>query len=404
MPQLDAEGRRLLAYLAHHLRDVVPGDPRSYVSYKRVHADLKLSQHGPTFGISLRNQGLDAVAVWARDAGLPAITGLVVSEGDLQPAPGFEKLLGHPDNFESRWKDEIERAKATDWQRHLDGMPDTSMPVRKPPVPGSTSVWRLKAYHDKDKADEVADEMMRRGVIAIGWSDTGDLDLLQPHSSDAIGERIRQTHADNDRNGNSHTGGPSLWRLWQDMDIGDLVIIAARGRKCVVEVTGDYYYSEEGVAGYRHLRSAAPSEIDPDELWRASGGKGAQGESLFWTLARLSTGGKAAGLAYEEGERFEVRSTAVERNPLARKACIAHYGAVCYACEFDFSARYGTRGAGYIHVHHRKAIASSTGRYVVDPIKDLIPLCPNCHAMVHQTPFADDVEHFKAQYWKETLV
>jgi 5-methylcytosine-specific restriction protein A len=39
---------------------------------------------------------------------------------------------------------------------------------------------------------------------------------------------------------------------------------------------------------------------------------------------------------------------------------------------------------GYIHVHHLKAMSRRGGRYEVDPIKDLRPICPNCHAVIHR--------------------
>jgi hypothetical protein len=41
------------------------------------------------------------------------------------------------------------------------------------------------------------------------------------------------------------------------------------------------------------------------------------------------------------------------------------------------------RGAGFIHVHHRKPLALIGRSYAVNPVKDLVPVCPNCHAMLH---------------------
>ena len=86
---------------------------------------------------------------------------------------------------------------------------------------------------------------------------------------------------------------------------------------------------------------------------------------------------------YVEGGRFYVVVERIERDPEARKRCIQHFGAWCRVCKFDFEKSYGAVGKGYIHVHHRRRLASSKGKRKVDPIKDLIPLCPNCHAMVH---------------------
>lgn len=85
-----------------------------------------------------------------------------------------------------------------------------------------------------------------------------------------------------------------------------------------------------------------------------------------------------------EGASFNVVVNAYERNPEARMKCIEHYGAKCNACEIDFGKTYGPLGQGYIHVHHIKPIHECGGAYKVDPINDLIPVCANCHAMIHR--------------------
>lgn len=75
-----------------------------------------------------------------------------------------------------------------------------------------------------------------------------------------------------------------------------------------------------------------------------------------------------------------------ERNPIARKKCIEHYGAKCAVpnCSFDFEELYGGIGKGFIHVHHLTQLSDIGQGYEVDPVKDLRPVCPNCHAMLHQ--------------------
>lgn len=73
-----------------------------------------------------------------------------------------------------------------------------------------------------------------------------------------------------------------------------------------------------------------------------------------------------------------------ERSPSARAACLNHYGTSCSVCGFDFEARYGEIGRGFIHVHHLVPIASVGQSYLVDPIRDLCPVCPNCHEMLHR--------------------
>lgn len=87
---------------------------------------------------------------------------------------------------------------------------------------------------------------------------------------------------------------------------------------------------------------------------------------------------------YPEGMRRTVTVNAYERNPKARQACIAHHGAACQVCGFDFEKTYGEIGKGYIHVHHIKPISEIGKSYEVDPKTDLVPVCPNCHAMLHK--------------------
>jgi len=86
---------------------------------------------------------------------------------------------------------------------------------------------------------------------------------------------------------------------------------------------------------------------------------------------------------YWEGSTQMVTVNRYERNAMAREACIEHYGARCAVCRFDFSRVYGEIGAGYINVHHLRDLAMIGEEYEVDPIQDLRPVCPNCHAMLH---------------------
>lgn len=85
-----------------------------------------------------------------------------------------------------------------------------------------------------------------------------------------------------------------------------------------------------------------------------------------------------------EGIKTQVVVNWYERSIQARQRCIAHYGTRCLVCELDFVERYGPIGEGFIHVHHIKPLASINAGYQVDPINDLRPVCPNCHAMLHR--------------------
>lgn len=85
-----------------------------------------------------------------------------------------------------------------------------------------------------------------------------------------------------------------------------------------------------------------------------------------------------------EGRPKTMKINVYERSRKARDACIAKYSPVCSICGFDFETTFGVLGKGFIHVHHLKNLSSIGKDYVVDPVKDLRPICPNCHAMVHR--------------------
>lgn len=91
------------------------------------------------------------------------------------------------------------------------------------------------------------------------------------------------------------------------------------------------------------------------------------------------------GQTFEEGAAVEILINRYERDPAARERCISHYGAVCVVCGLSFADQYGPEVDGLIHVHHLTPIASVGKRKAIDPVRDLRPVCPNCHAVIHST-------------------
>ncbi len=118
-------------------------------------------------------------------------------------------------------------------------------------------------------------------------------------------------------------------------------------RKSLTKVVRSWYAGEEGVL------STLPEEVP--------------------------TGGN-----FSEGAKSSITINAYERSAKARGACIAHHGVSCAVCSFDFEKAFGDLGAGFIHVHHIVPLSSIRDNYEVDPVTDLVPVCPNCHAMIHR--------------------
>jgi len=106
-----------------------------------------------------------------------------------------------------------------------------------------------------------------------------------------------------------------------------------------------------------------------------------------------------------EGASKAVTVNSYERNPVAREKCLAHHGYACAVCSFDFQKFYGSIGKHYIHVHHVVPLSETREEYIIDPVNDLIPVCPNCHAMIHSTRPALGVEQLKQhlQYRAKTI-
>lgn len=89
----------------------------------------------------------------------------------------------------------------------------------------------------------------------------------------------------------------------------------------------------------------------------------------------------AVGGEFYEGKKRQLTGSSRERKPGARRKCIELHGVTCIVCDFNFGDEYGPIGMGFIHVHHEIPIAA--GERNTDPAKDLRPVCPNCHAMLH---------------------
>ncbi len=125
-------------------------------------------------------------------------------------------------------------------------------------------------------------------------------------------------------------------------------------------------------------------------------------ERLGWVSAAefVSPDEISPGEVLVEGAVSRVWINAYERNPEARRRCIEAYGRNCSICGFNFGIVYGQVADGYIHVHHLRPVSEMGAEYVIDPVVDLRPVCPNCHAVLHRfnPPFSiDEVREFMRQ-------
>lgn len=86
----------------------------------------------------------------------------------------------------------------------------------------------------------------------------------------------------------------------------------------------------------------------------------------------------------EEGHKRTITVNVYERSSIARNKCIEEYGYNCKVCDINFEKVYGDVGKGFIHVHHLVPLSKINKTYKVDYKNDLVPVCPNCHAMLHR--------------------
>ncbi len=148
-------------------------------------------------------------------------------------------------------------------------------------------IWRLITHHEL--GEEVARWSRREGAIAIGFGGTGDLSQRHFRNASELTQIIAAHHSHNSVS-NCVNGGRSLWRLYSEMQNGDLVILSAGSARRVLtmRVTGGYFFvGDEYPPYYEHRRKAEAVSVDPNRLWKISGGA-AEGESIRRTLIRCA--------------------------------------------------------------------------------------------------------------------
>ena len=205
-----------------------------------------------------------------------------------------------------------------------------------------------------------------------------------------------------------HIGGP----FWDGVAHGTVSSVTANQKICSPEPTELFAWLANGSFSHsicrhcvvtsnpHHLRASDSAKQrmagwladlkdwkkdHPDEMWHPNTKVTPSTANDAWNFQEELTDD----LPLVEGARLVVQVNAFERNPLARQMCIAHYGTNCSVCGFNFMDTYGSSAANYIHVHHLVPLACIGEQYIIDPIKDLRPVCPNCHAAIHlrQPPY-----------------
>lgn len=220
------------------------------------------------------------------------------------------------------------------------------------------NLWRKHKIHQTlhaaiDGNDGAKNLLLRRGRVASMWEKYGDVRCVFVWEDDAeIAHAFRIDPKSSGVIQSAVVGIDQILRFQQN---------GGCSTKNIVECFGGYsLLTVEGIPDAPNSVSETPKlgTLFPDDLPQNA--------------------------AHTEGLGKQILVNQFERSQEARNACIAYYGNTCQVCKLSFSDKYGELGAGFIHVHHLVPIASIGTEYSVDPISDLIPVCPNCHAMLHR--------------------
>jgi predicted HNH restriction endonuclease len=91
---------------------------------------------------------------------------------------------------------------------------------------------------------------------------------------------------------------------------------------------------------------------------------------------------------YEEGAKHYRNHLVTERSAALRTKAKNYwrkkYGRlICLVCRFDFAVRYGSHGDDFIEMHHEVPVSGGIRK---NSVEALVPLCSNCHRMIHRNP------------------
>lgn len=267
--------------------------------------------------------------------------------------------------------------------------------------------WVVRA----GRKGETVEHNLRYGVATFEWDQLPDLGTYAniDELKDGIDVLTPGLESNRHKIGN-HAG--QLWRFRTEIKPGDIVVLPLKDRSrnrhvAIGKVTGTYQFDAAQEPGALHRipvewldTKIHISALDADlRDWirkkargtvRQIGVSGAAVRLVATAVPALS--GDEAGLqafeghAMPEGAITHAEVLRYERSGSARAACLQHFGYRCQVCDLDFEERYGELGRGFMHVHHIVPLHEVAGipNYRVNPIKDLRPVCPNCHAMLHR--------------------
>ena len=192
---------------------------------------------------------------------------------------------------------------------------------------------------------------------------------------------------------NQHVNIDDVYEFTDKEALGELVNMTNRGRSLAIQNEQSGGLLRDALTFYVGYLSSKKHPLS--EVEKRNGKKKTQ-VGASDTSATANNAPEPESYDKLEGRKHEDTVTRYERDRGNRKKCIEHYGYVCQVCGTNFEKTYGDLGKAFIEVHHLYPVAQ--GERQVNPIEDLIPLCSNCHSMIHRLDDVSDWHKLRDLY------
>ena len=132
------------------------------------------------------------------------------------------------------------------------------------------------------------------------------------------------------------------------------------------------------------LRGSLPGDTMTDQDWEAVASELVL-PLLAMLVALLGVEEVDSDASAAEGTSYEARSVRYERKKINRDICLRIRGNRCLCCNRSMEEEYGSIAHDLIDVHHILPASEMGPAYRVNSTTDLIPVCPNCHRVLHRS-------------------
>lgn len=390
MNLISLNAKNLLLLLVEKLKKIEAGDPYTYFSYKEIHDELNMRLTGKTYGQSLRNQGLGELADWLYENKLPAITGIIISKESYMPGRGYYEAFQRENNDFRWWGDEIIKSTSVNWKSIIEQLDGVS-------IDASPNTWIFQGNPRRFQMDEYI-----KSNKTVWWS------VNQEHFLDDISldDVVYLWRADGGKKGSGGiiargrvSGIPKTnvapSQFWMDAtNTGSHYSVPIEIENHLIDkesISRVELLQDPVLQDLLILRMANNTnylvESEHAELLEKRWSKRAHSmHSPYMQSVQEDIESEDAQFDdfYRDGEVKEYFGNRFERNVKNRSRAIEIHGTSCLACGFNFEEVYGEHGKDFIEVHHIQPLSTIKQAVQINPETDLVPLCSNCHRMVHR--------------------